>query len=64
MSERFRRTFTAGKPLIAMVHLPPLPGTPLYDAQAGVAGLVSSVQRDLEILREADFDGYLFCNEG
>ncbi|MEA2249933.1 MAG: uncharacterized protein QOG70_175 [Solirubrobacteraceae bacterium] len=64
MSERFRRTFTAGKPLIAMVHLPPLPGTPLYDAQAGVAGLVSSVQRDLEVLREADFDGYLFCNEG
>jgi membrane complex biogenesis BtpA family protein len=47
-----------------MVHVPPLPGTPLYDAGAGVAGLISSVQRDLERLLEAEFDGYLFCNEG
>jgi membrane complex biogenesis BtpA family protein len=47
-----------------MVHVPPLPGTPLYDAAAGVPGLVSSVQRDIGILVDAGFDGFLFCNEG
>lgn len=64
MSQRFQNIFSQPKPLIAMVHLPPLPGTPLYDAGAGVGGLVSAVQRDLEILLEAGFDGFLFCNEG
>lgn len=64
MSTRFDSIFDCPKPLIAMVHLPPLPGTPLYDASAGVAGLVSAVKRDLEILIEVGFDGFLFCNEG
>jgi membrane complex biogenesis BtpA family protein len=64
MSQRFRSIFPQSKPLIAMVHVPPLPGTPLYDERAGVNGLVSSVKRDLEILLEAGFDGFLFCNEG
>jgi uncharacterized protein len=64
MSERFREVFSRPKPLIAMVHLPPLPGTPLYNAEAGIAGIVAAVQRDLESLLEAEFDGYLFCNEG
>src|SRR5262249_27597960 len=47
-----------------MVHLPPLPGTPLYDAAGGVSGRVSAVTRGLDVLSEEDFDGYLFCNEG
>ena len=28
-------TFGSAKPIIAMVHFPPLPGTPLYDAKGG-----------------------------
>lgn len=64
MSARFAHIFSHPKPLIAMVHVPPLPGTPLYDARAGVGGLVASVQHDLEVLLEAGFDGFLFCNEG
>lgn len=64
MTQRMQLLFEDSKPLIAMVHVPPLPGTPLYDAGAGVGGLISSVQRDLELLLDADFDGYLFCNEG
>jgi membrane complex biogenesis BtpA family protein len=64
MTTASRQPFGAGKTLIAMVHVPPLPGTPLYDAQAGVPGLVSAVKRDLEILLDAGFDGYMFCNEG
>lgn len=64
MTHRLRDLFGDRKPLIAMVHVPPLPGTPLYDAAAGVSGLVDAVKRDLELLLEADFDGYMFCNEG
>lgn len=64
MTDRFRSIFDAGKPLIAMVHLPPLPGTPLYDADRGVAGMVEDVGRDLALLLDAGFDGFLFCNEG
>jgi uncharacterized protein len=64
MNRPFEQIFTGPKPLIAMVHVPPLPGTPLYDAAGGVNGLVSAVKRDLEILLEAGFDGFMFCNEG
>jgi hypothetical protein len=66
MTDRFRALFGTGAapPLIAMAHVPPLPGTPLYDADAGVDGLVEHVGRDLEILLEAGFDAILFCNEG
>ena len=52
------------KPLIAMAHLRALPGTPLYDEKAGVAGIVEHLRADLEIILAADFDAVLFCNEG
>ena len=61
---RFAELFPEGKPLIAMAHLPPLPGTPLYDAEAGMVGVVDAVRADLEILRDAGFDAVMFCNEG
>jgi uncharacterized protein len=65
MSRRFERVFGAEpKPVIAMVHLPPLPGTPLYDEKGGVKGLVDAVARDLEILLEQEVDAVMFCNEG
>jgi membrane complex biogenesis BtpA family protein len=61
---RFRKIFPAAvKPLIAMAHLPALPGTPLYDAAAGMSGIVSSVRRDLDVLLDAGFDAVMFCNE-
>ncbi|WP_430867655.1 BtpA/SgcQ family protein [Demequina aurantiaca] len=53
----------AAKPLIAMAHVPALPGTPLYDADGGVQKLVDHVQRDVELLVEAGFDAVMFCNE-
>jgi len=62
---RFRTIFpNVAKPLIAMAHVPPLPGTPLYDAAAGVQGLIDHVRRDTELLLEGGFDAILFCNEG
>jgi uncharacterized protein len=62
--DRFRKLFPSGKPLIAMAHLPPLPGAPLYDSEAGMDGVVDAVRADLEILVAAGFDAVMFCNEG
>lgn len=66
MSERFAAIFAGqNQPVIAMAHLPPLPGTPLYDAEAGVSGILAAVRRDLEILlARPGIDAVLFCNEG
>lgn len=64
MSDRLSAVFQAAKPVIAMAHLPPLPGTPLYDASAGPAGIVEAVRRDVETLCAGGVDAVLFCNEG
>lgn len=61
---RFRDLFPTRKPIIAMAHVPPLPGTPLYDTRRGVEGLVESVRADLRILLDAGVDAVIFCNEG
>lgn len=61
---RFRKMFPSGKPLIAMAHLPPLPGTPLYDSEAGMESIVDAVRVDLKILLETGFNAVMFCNEG
>jgi membrane complex biogenesis BtpA family protein len=61
---RFRTLFPTGKPIIAMAHVPPLPGTPLYDQGPGIAGMVETVGRDLRILLDAGVDAVMFCNEG
>ena len=63
MSERFRRSFPGRLPVIAMAHVPALPGSPLYDSQAGIQGAIDDVRRDLEILVDEGVDGVLFCNE-
>ena len=63
MSARFRRIFSAPRPVIAMAHVPALPGSPLYDASAGVQGAIDDVRRDLEILVDEGVDAVLFCNE-
>ena len=57
------RIFSGPKPVIAMLHLPALPGRPLHDRSAGIAAAVESVARDLEALQSAGVDGVLFCNE-
>jgi membrane complex biogenesis BtpA family protein len=59
-----RDLFGVDKPAIAMAHLPPLPGTPLYDEGGGPTAIVESVSRDVEILTASGFDASLFCNEG
>lgn len=60
---RFRQVFGDGKPVIGMVHLGALPGTPLHDARAGLEGLVTAARADLEALQRAGFDALMFGNE-
>jgi uncharacterized protein len=59
----FTRVFGSGKPVIAMVHLGALPGTPLYDADAGLDGLILGARADLRALQAAGFDAVMFGNE-
>ncbi len=58
-----RRVFGVDKPIIAMLHLPAMPGRPRHDRAAGMRLLVETVERDLEALQVAEVDGFLFCNE-
>jgi len=60
---RFFDLFPTRKPIIAMVHLAPMPGTPLYDAQGGIEAIVEAAKRDLAALQAADVDAVMFGNE-
>ena len=60
---KFEKLFGGKKPIIAMVHLNAMPGTPLYDAEAGIAGIVEAARRDLTALQAADVDAVMFGNE-
>lgn len=64
MTSLFRALFPdTDTPLVAMAHVPALPGTPLYDAEGGVDALVEHVRRDVDVLVDAGFDAVMFCNE-
>ncbi len=56
--------FHTPKPVIAMAHFPPLPGTPLYDPKLGVEGMITRMRRDVDILLRNGVDSVMFCNEG
>jgi uncharacterized protein len=54
-----------GKPkaIIGMVHLPALPGTPLYDAGGGMEAIRDWVKRDLDAIQQGGIHAVMFCNE-
>lgn len=56
-------TFANPKPIIAMLHLAPLPGDPLYDAERGIRAIVERARRELAALQEGGVDGILISNE-
>jgi uncharacterized protein len=51
------------KVIIAMAHIGPLPGTPLYDAGAGILRLIDDVLRDVERVQAGGVDAITFGNE-
>jgi membrane complex biogenesis BtpA family protein len=63
MTGWMKQLFPHEQPIIAMAHVPALPGTPRYNEQLGMDHLVEAVKPDIEILLEAGVDAILFCNE-
>lgn len=57
-------TFKTAKPIIAMVHFPPLPGAPHYAAERGIDGIVEAAAADLAKLQDGGVDAVMFGNEG
>ncbi|WP_299288429.1 BtpA/SgcQ family protein [Thermoflexus sp.] len=58
-----REVFGVSKPVIGMVHLPALPGSPLYDAARGMEGILERARQDLHALQTGGIDAVMFCNE-
>jgi len=63
MAGKFKQVFKTSKPVIAMVHLGALPGSPLYDPEGGIEALVAGAAKDLDALQSAGFDAVMFGNE-
>jgi len=49
--------------VIAMVHFGAMPGAPLYDAKAGIEGIIAGARKDLAALQAAGVDAVMFGNE-
>ena len=62
-TKSFLPLFSSHKPVIAMAHLPALPGTPCYDAVSGMQKLIDVVGKDVEVLEKSGVDAIMFCNE-
>jgi membrane complex biogenesis BtpA family protein len=58
--ERFQQLFRAVKPIIGVVHLPPLPG---YPTSPGLDAVIEKALRDLDALEAGGIDGVLVENE-
>jgi len=63
MPALIKELFGVEKPVIAMAHVPALPGTPRYNAEAGVDYLVEHVRSDVERLMQGGVNAIMFCNE-
>lgn len=60
---KFAQVFGVAKPVIGMVHIGALPGSPLYDERGGPKALLDGARRDLVALQAAGFDAVMFGNE-
>ncbi len=58
-----KELFGTEKPIIGMVHFPPLPGSPLYDDSKGMEYVIERVKNDLRALQKGGVDAVMFCNE-
>jgi len=63
MKNNFEKLFKTTKPVIAMVHLPALPGSPLYNSKLGLNYILETAEKDLLALQEAGVDAVMFGNE-
>jgi membrane complex biogenesis BtpA family protein len=63
MPDWMHTLFRQAKPVIAMAHIPALPGTPRHDQNGGMARLIDVVRADVERLLAGGVDAVMFCNE-
>ncbi len=63
MSQLMKDLFGVNKPVIAMAHVPALPGTPRHDPAMTVSRMIETVAADVEKLWAAGVDAIMFCNE-
>ena len=63
MKKNFYKLFKTKKPIIAMVHFPALPGSPLYNDKKGLDFIYQSIEKDLTNLQKAGVDAVMFGNE-
>jgi membrane complex biogenesis BtpA family protein len=52
------------KSIVAMAHLKPLPGSPLYDPSGGVQAIIDGAAQDIAALQSGGVDAIMFGNEG
>ena len=64
MNELLEKMFGVKKPIIAMAHFPPLPGTPLYNPDVGVSKMLDVMRTDIQKYFDNGVDSIMFCNEG
>jgi uncharacterized protein len=57
------KTFHSSRPIIGMIHLLPLPGTPGYKSDGGLDAITDRARADLRAAQDGDIDGVMFCNE-
>jgi membrane complex biogenesis BtpA family protein len=58
-----KETFGSHKPIIGMIHMHALPGSPLYDARAGISAIIDAAAADIERLQKGGVDAVMFGNE-
>lgn len=63
MSQLLKEIFGVKKPVIAMAHIPAIPGTPRYNPEIGVEGSLEAVRKDVAHLLNHGVDAIMFCNE-
>lgn len=56
-------TFGTTKPVVAMLHMQPMPGDPNYDPAGGVEAVSKAARRELHALQEGGADVVMFSNE-
>ena len=57
------KLFKVKKPIIAMLHLKPLPGDPLFKTGDSMKEVVDHARQELKALQEGGVDGVLISNE-
>lgn len=60
---RFTSLFKTTRPIIGMVHLKPLPGSPGYDASLGINSIIDHAVKEALRLQEGGIDGIQIENQ-